>query len=188
MRRRLPVWRATTALIAAVLVAQIVSAAGQATSDAQAAWMSDREVWVAVAPIDAGVQISPDDVVRRPAPAALRPDDAVADDPTGERARVALAVGEIVRAADLGAANAGPVAALVSDGRHAVNITVSADIFALGDVVGLFAVLDGRVLVDNGVVVATQPGSITVSVDQISISRVVGELSRGGIEATLVGR
>ena len=188
LTRRVPIWRALAALVATVLVAQTITAASRAMSDAEAAWGTGRDVWVATKTIEAGALVARGDVVRQPAPAALRPIDATTNDPTGERTRVALTEGEILRSADLGAAGTGPVAAAVAGGRHAVTISVSADIYAVGDMVGLVAILDGRVLVDDGIAVSTQPGSVTVSVDDTAISRVVGELGRGGIEVTLVGR
>ncbi len=186
--RRVPTWRALGALIATVLVVQTVTAAGRATDEAQAAWAVDGDVWVAERPIDAGSVIGAGDVVRLPAPTALRPVDAAVENPTGDRSRVALAEGEIVRIADLGVAGTGPIAALLAADAHAVTIPVAADIYIVGDLVGLLAILDGRILVDDGIVVSVQPGSITASVRDTEISRVVGELSRGGVEVTLVGR
>jgi hypothetical protein len=188
LSRRVPAWRALVALIATILVVQTLTAAGRATNEAQAAWVVDRDVWVAERSIDAGSVIGVGDVVRLPAPTALRPVDAAAENPTGERSRVALAEGEIVRLADLGAIGAGPVAALIATGEHALTVTVAADIYAVGDLVGLVAILDGRILVDDGIVVSVQPGSVTASVRDSEVSRVVGELSRGGVEVTLVGR
>ena len=188
LTRRIPIWRAVAALVAAVLVAQTVTSASRAMTDAEAAWGSGRDVWVATGVIDAGTRVASRDVVRQPAPTALLPVDAVIDDPTGERTRVSLTKGEILRSADLGMAGAGPVAAAVDEGRHAVTISVSADIYAVGDLVGMVAILDGHILVDDGIAFSTQPGSVTVSVDDTAISRVVEELGRGGIEVTLVGR
>ena len=188
LTRRIPIWRAVAAFVATVLVAQTVTSASRAMTDAEAAWGAGRDVWVATGVIEAGTRLTSSDIVRLPAPTALRPIDAAIDDPTGERARVSLTKGEILRSADLGVAGAGPVAAAVDEGRHAVTISVSADIYAVGDLVGLVAILDGRILTDDGLAVSTQPGSVTVSVDDTAISRVVGELGRGGIEVTLVGR
>ncbi|MBT5140107.1 MAG: hypothetical protein HOH36_07900 [Acidimicrobiaceae bacterium] len=188
LTRRIPIWRAVAALVAAVLVAQTVTSASRAMTDAEAAWGSGRDVWVATGVIEAGTRVASRDVVRQPAPTALLPVDAVIDDPTGERTRVSLTKGEILRSADLGMTGAGPVAAAVDEGRHAVTISVSADIYAVGDLVGMVAILDGHILVDDGIAVSTQPGSVTVSVDDTAISRVVEELGRGGIEVTLVGR
>lgn len=188
LTRRVPIWRALIALIATILVVQALMAAGRATAEAQADWAIDADVWVAERSIDAGALILAGDVVRQSSPKALRPIDAAVDDPTGERSRVSLAEGEIVRTADLNSAGAGPVAALIAADQHAITVPVAADIFAVGDLVGLIAILDGRILVDDGRVVSVQPGSITASVGDNEISRVVGELSRGGIEVTLVGR
>lgn len=188
LTRRVPIWRSLTALVAAILVVQAVADAGRATDEAQAVWAIDRDVWVAASSIDAGVLILAGDVVRQPSPKALRPVDAAIDDPTGERSRVSLAEGEIVREADLNSAGAGPIAALLDAGQHAITIPVAVDIYAVGDLVGLVAILDGRVLVDDGIVVSIQAGSITTSVSDDTISQVVGELGRGGLEVTLVGR
>ena len=187
LTRRVPIWRALAALVATLLVAQTVTTASRAMSDAEAAWGTGQAVWVAAKTIEAGALVASSDVVRQPAPAALRPIDAATDDPTGKRVRVSLTEGEILRSADLGPAGIGPVAAAVAEGRHAVTIFASADIYAVGDRVGLVSIVDGRVLVDDGIAVSTQPGSVTVSVDHTAISRVVGELGRGGIEVTLVG-
>lgn len=187
LSRRVPIIRLLVALVATVLVVQTLTAADRAATEARSEWAADQAVWVARRSIEPGAVIVVDDVELRHAPAALRPEDAMATDPTGGRARVALAKGEVLRIADLGPQGAGPIAALVREGQQAVTIRVSADIYAAGDVVGIVALLDGRVLVEDGVVVATPSGSVAIAVAKEAVPRIVGELSRGGVEVTLVG-
>ncbi len=186
--RRVPVWRTLAVLVTATIIIQTMTDMERTTRDAQAAWGAEHEVWVVARPVDAGAMVMPGDVVRQLAPPALRPVDAIVADPTGQRTRTTIVTGEIVRDADLAASGSGPVAALVAPGRHGITIEVGAEIHAVGDVVGLAAVLDGRALLDDGEVISVQPGSITVAIAASAVPTVVGEFSRGGVEVTLVGR
>ena len=142
-RRTAILWWTATAVLSCVTVVSIQGAAAEAAAR-QRAWGDTEVVPVVRRPVAAGQVIEAADIERRTMPAGLVPDGAIAGDPVGQAARVALWPGEVVLAERLARAGLRGVAALVPEGARAMAVPRGPGTppLSVGDRVDLLATFD----------------------------------------------
>lgn len=156
LARHPSIYWAAVAMTVAVAVSAAWSAMGRVEA-ARRSWGEQRSVWMAAADVDAGGLVS---VHRVELPLQAIPPDAVTSAPSGARAVQHIGEGEIVTAADLGS---GVLAALPPGWRAIAVPTDPARLPAgAGDHVAVYA--NGVELVDDGIVIDTADGIVTVAV------------------------
>lgn len=202
-RRSSALWW-TAAVTLGVVTASVTSTAIRQTTDAAAAWGTERPVWVVAEPVAAGDRIAAGDVELVARPRGLVPVGALGatSSPVGDAARVALARGEVVIADRLVGRGAEGIAAVVASGRRAIALRSdeSTPRVRPGDRVDLLATFDvgdpgsgesrpePTITVANGAeVVAVSPRAITVSVADREAPRVAFALARGALTVALRG-
>lgn len=144
------------------------------------------QAWITTTEVASGSELTSSAVRVATVPPGLLPTGAVAEDPTGQRVRTDLGVGEIIvtgRITD----DVSTHAARIPPGAVAVALDRTSDLFAVGDRVDLHDQIDGALLAHDAPVVALTEGDLAVAVDAGSIDDVVRSLGRGGVVPVLRG-
>ncbi len=170
-----------------VLTLSVTNARARATA-AESRWADLRTVWVATSDLGAGGLLTDSDTHRVELPMAAIPRDASTTSPIGRRLHDDLAEGEILRDGRLADTSASEAAALLGPRSRGVTLRIDdGGGLVVGDRVDLLALVDGRPLAANAVVVATDDrGWATFSVPEGRVSAVVREISAGGVIPVLV--
>lgn len=175
--------RRTSQLVAVVVVSVTIGAlTARLVASAHGArerWTGMHQVLLAARPIADGVEIPADAVTRTALPAALTPDDALVDLPTGARLRLAVEARTVITAALLAKDSA-----VVPDGWRMVAIPddVATPPLSAGQSVDVVA--GGETLAAGAVVATLEP--LTVAVDP-GVAAVVAAAARLGEVALVAG-
>ena len=181
-RRRLG--RLTALVVAGTFVLLQLFGALDAASRAQARWAPDAVAWTVTVDIAAGSTLEPHHLAVTEVPPGLLPSGAVTADPSGARARVDLAAGEIVLQQRIGG-DLSVHAARTPVGAGTIALDRTSDLFAVGDRVDLHDQVDGARLATDALVVAVTDGDVAVAVDDPAIAQVIRGMGRGGVVAVL---
>ncbi len=184
-RHRWP--RLLLVLAVALLLGARLDAAIGAADAAERAWRPVDEVWVAVADLDAGVEITPDDVRPARLPSAALPRDPVTENPVGRRLRDAVAAGEIIRIGRLTDGTDGTLVALLPADHGGVRLQSPAPHLRVGDVVDLYARLDGERVAARAEVVSIDDDLPTVAIATADLPAVIGAFTTGDVVPVVVG-
>jgi len=170
-----------------VLTLSVTNARARANA-AESRWADVRTVWVADSDLGAGQLITDSGTHRVELPAAAIPRDAATTSPVGRRLHDDVAEGEILRDGRLADGSTSEAAALLAPRSRGITLRIDdGSGLTVGDRVDLLALVDGRPLAANAVVVATDDrGWATFSVSEARVSAVVSEISVGGVMPVLV--
>jgi hypothetical protein len=183
--RRHRLGRATVLVIVGTFVSLRLFGALGAAETERARWSPTSTVWVTTVDIPAGALVDADDVMAVAAPPGLVPAAAVVANPAGQRARVALAAGEIV-ITDRVIAELSANAARTPTDAVTIALDRSSDLFSIGDRVDLHDQLDGGRLA-SGLVVAVTDRDLGVAISEATVAEVIRGMGRGGVVAVLRG-
>jgi Flp pilus assembly protein CpaB len=200
------VWWLAAASVAA-LAAVRVGGLDDAADARRRAWGESTTVAVAARDLPAGTVVVGDDITVEEWPAALVPDGALAEPPTGSTITASVVAGEAVVGARVAPGGLSGVAALIPAGHRAVAVPGSAG--GLGtdtpplrvgdrvDVLATFDVLDPTdgsasteptgTVADGALVVDVSDEAVTVAVPAADAARVAFAAARGTITLALVG-
>jgi pilus assembly protein CpaB len=156
-------------------------------AEAAEAWAPLTDTWVAATDLAAGITLGPADVVRRPLPAAALPRDPVRESPVGRRLHDDLVAGEVVRDGRLADGATGPLAARLPEGAGGVRLLSPAPHLAAGDVVDLYALLNGERVARGAEVISMDDDLPTVAVAGAELPAVVRAFTTGDVVPVLVG-
>jgi len=170
-----------------ILTLSVTNARARANA-AESRWADVRTVWVADSDLGAGQLITDPDTHRVELPVAAIPRDASTTSPVGRRLHDDVAEGEILRDGRLADGSTSETAALLAPRNRGITLRIDdGSGLTVGDRVDLLAMIDGRPLAANAVVVATDDrGWATFSVSEARVSAVVSEISVGGVMPVLV--
>lgn len=183
IRRHRLVRLVVTTLTCTVLVTELFTAVDAADQE-RSRWGPSALGWITTTEISAGTILLAGDVEQVAVPPGLLPSDAVVDDPTGGRVRDDLGPGELIVSARL-AEDVSAHAALIPEGRVAVTLDRTNDLFVVGDRVDLHDHIDGGRLADGALVIAVTEHDLAVAIDSFLVNDVVRSLGRGGVVAVL---
>jgi len=170
-----------------ILVMSVTNARERATA-AESRWTDVRTVWVASSDIEAGRLITDSEIRSTELPLAALPLDASISSPAGRRLRDDMAQGEVIRDGRLTEGVTSEAAALLDPHSRGITLQIEdGSVLVVGDRVDLLALIDGRPLAANAVVVATNGGGWAMfSVAESQVSAVVSEITVGGVVPVLV--
>ncbi len=177
--------RLSLALIVAFAAALVVN---NAHADAKAnrdAWGTSQPVWVATGLIPSGTPLSDENLEIAILPLAALPDDAVTELPIGQRTRVDLGTGEIIRHARLAPDAGSAISARLAPGQAGVSLPVEVNIYEIGDRVSLYDALEATALATSAEVIAKEDRQITVGVPEYTVPDAVRSLSTAGVVVVL---
>ena len=153
---------------------------------ARAQWQTEIDGWVVTSDLEAGTTLDTDDLAAPRLTTAGSPPDATRADPTGLTLRDSMAAGEIVRDGRL-TSTSGRLAAQLGDATGALTITTDKSPLRPGDLVDLYALIDGNRLATDARVIEVDEGFVTVAVADQQIRAVIQSLTVGGVVPVLVG-
>ncbi|MEO0494124.1 MAG: SAF domain-containing protein [Actinomycetota bacterium] len=174
------------ALVVGLAVLGVVRDAESTRRAAAARWDATTPVWTTLEPVPAGEPIDPAIVERVTVPAALVPDDAVVDDPTGRRTRTDLSAGEILvghRLAD----SVSAAGAQTPPGWRTISIARRDDLFVVGDLLDLHHAIDGRRITADALVVVASDADLGVAVPADAVDAIVRAIGQAGVVPVLRG-
>ncbi len=158
----------------------------QSATQQQQRWQTEISGWVTTRDLPAGSTLQANDVVATRLLKAGSPRDATISNPEGLTLRDAMAEGEIVRDGRLSSAKS-ELAAQIANDYGAITIPNDGTPLANGDLLDLYALIDGNLLATNTTVINTQEGFVTVAITETQIRQVIVSLTTGGVVPVLVG-
>lgn len=197
LRRQPRLWWLLVFVVAGALGASVASVVAGAERT-RAAWGSTEVVAVATRALEAGATLGPGDMDLVARPAAVVPEGAVRELPTGEVATAAIAEGEVLVAGRL-ARDLSSVAATLPPGTRAVAIPVEAGLappLEVGDHVDVLVALapeaagggpPGFVVTADALVVDVAEEAVTVAVPRSAAPKIAVALGAGAVSLTLIG-
>lgn len=153
---------------------------------ARVQWQTEINGWVVTRDLEAGTTLGTEDLAATRLPTAGTPYDATRSDPIGLTLRDSMATGEIVRDGRLTSAS-GRLAAQLGEATGALTIATDKTPLMPGDLVDLYALIDGNRLATDAAVIEVDEGFVTVAVADRQIRAVIQSLTVGGVVPVLVG-
>lgn len=182
--------RRTRPVVALVLVALSLIGAGaehDRLRTARQEWGPATTTWIARDALAAGHLLAEVDVVARRLPPVAVPVDAVAESPVGRRLTEAVGAGEVLQNTRLSDGGTSANGSRVGNGRGAVALSTTPTPLDVGDVVDLYALLDGTIVATGAEVIAVTDQIPLVAVDHDDLGAVIRSFSLGDVVPVLVG-
>ena len=152
---------------------------------AQAQWQTEIFGWTATRDLEAGSTLAAGDMAATRLLASGTPRDVTLTDPNGLTLTDSLATGEILRDGRL-TSKSGKLAAQIGANAGALTIASDGAPLLVGDLVDLYALIDGRRLATATTVIDVQEGFVTVAITEAEIRAVIISLTTGGVVPVLV--
>lgn len=184
--RRSRTSRLAVTIIVGVVVGTWLTGLHQNATQRQQQWQTEISGWVATRDLIAGSTLGAGDVAATRLLKSGSPRDATISNPEGLTLRDAMAEGEIVRDGRLSSKKS-ELAAQIANKYGALTIPNDGTPLANGDLVDLYALIDGNLLATNTKVVNTEQGFVTLAIAETQIRPVIVSLTTGGVVPVLVG-